>query len=248
VKPISIAALVVVPFVLFIAAGLVYQSQTGTDIVTGEKTGLAAKEVGQEQFENIYKNEPVQIQKDFDSHRCIGDAICISQLVTEIIDGDTIYTANYKIRLSLVDTPEKNEPGFAEATAFTAKMCPVGSFVTIDQDDVQLYDQYDRLLANIFCNGKSLNSALLYNGHAEISTRYCSISEFSDYPWAQRFGCSIPEPVELSDNCDSSYPDFCIVPYPPDLDCGDIVQKRFTVLSPDPHGFDGDGDGIGCES
>ena len=67
-KPISIAALVVVPFVLFIAAGLVYQSQTGTDIVTGEKTGLAAKEVGQEQFENIYKNEPVQTQKDFDSH------------------------------------------------------------------------------------------------------------------------------------------------------------------------------------
>ena len=73
-KPISIAALVVVPFVLFIAAGLVYQSQTGADIVTGEKTGLAAKEVGQEQFENIYKNEPVQSKQDFDSHRCIGVA------------------------------------------------------------------------------------------------------------------------------------------------------------------------------
>jgi endonuclease YncB( thermonuclease family) len=197
VKPISIAALVVVPFVLFIAAGLVYQSQTGTDIVTGEKTGLAAKEVGQEQFENIYKNEPVQSKQDFDSHRCIGEAKCISQLITEIIDGDTIYTADYKIRLALVDTPEINEPGFSEAIAFTAQMCPVGSFVTIDQDDMQLYDQYDRLLANVFCNGKSLNSALLNNGHAEISTRYCNISEFSDYPWAQKFGCTTPEPEEI---------------------------------------------------
>ena len=196
-KPISIAALVVVPFVLFIAAGLVYQSQTGTDIVTGEKTGLAAKEVGQEQFENIYKNEPVQSKQDFDSHRCIGEAKCISQLITEIIDGDTIYTADYKIRLALVDTPEINEPGFSEAIAFTAQMCPVGSFVTIDQDDMQLYDQYDRLLANVFCNGKSLNSALLNNGHAEISTRYCNISEFSNYPWAQKFGCTTPEPEEI---------------------------------------------------
>ena len=193
-KPLSIAAIVVVPFVLFIAAGLVYQSQTGADIVTGEKTGLAAREVGQEQIENIYKNEPVQSNEEFDSHKCSGDAKCVSQLITEIIDGDTIYTENYKIRLSLVDTPEIGEVGYSEATAFTAKMCPVGSHITIDQDDLQLYDQYDRLLANVFCNGKSLNTALLNNGHAEISTRYCSISEFSDYPWAQKFGCAISEP------------------------------------------------------
>ncbi len=245
-KPISIAALVVVPFVLFIAAGLVYQSQTGADLVTGEKTGLAAKEVGQEQFKSIYKNEPVQSLKDFDSHRCIGEAKCVSELVTKVIDGDTIYTSNYKIRLSLVDTPERDELGYSKATSFTAKMCPVGSFITIDQDDIQLYDQYDRLLANVFCNGKSLNSALLYNGHAEISTRYCSISEFVDYPWAQKFGCVIPESIES--DCDVSYPDFCIPVNSSDLDCGDIVQKKFTVLQPDPHKFDGDKDGIGCES
>lgn len=48
-------------------------------------------------------------------------------------------------------------------------------------------------------------------------------------------------------DCDPSYPDFCIPPPPPDLDCRDIPQKNFTVLPPDPHRFDGDGDGIGCE-
>jgi micrococcal nuclease len=49
-------------------------------------------------------------------------------------------------------------------------------------------------------------------------------------------------------NCDPSYPDVCIPPPPPDLDCGDITARRFTVLPPDPHHFDGDHDGIGCES
>ena len=59
-----------------------------------------------------------------------------------------------------------------------------------------------------------------------------------------------PPPTESTAqvDCDPSYPDFCIPPPPPDLDCGDIPQKRFTVLQPDPHRFDGDKDGIGCES
>jgi hypothetical protein len=48
--------------------------------------------------------------------------------------------------------------------------------------------------------------------------------------------------------CDSSYPDTCIPSPPPNLNCGDISDKRFEVLSPDPHGFDRDEDGIGCES
>ena len=49
-------------------------------------------------------------------------------------------------------------------------------------------------------------------------------------------------------NCYSSYPDFCIPPPPPDLNCGDIGYQNFTVLPPDPHGFDGTNDGVGCES
>jgi hypothetical protein len=50
------------------------------------------------------------------------------------------------------------------------------------------------------------------------------------------------------DNCDSSYPDFCIPPPPPNLNCPDVSQKRFTVTGSDSHGFDRDHDGIGCES
>jgi hypothetical protein len=48
--------------------------------------------------------------------------------------------------------------------------------------------------------------------------------------------------------CDPSYPDVCIPPAPPDLDCGEIPHRRFRVVGADPHGFDADRDGIGCES
>lgn len=47
--------------------------------------------------------------------------------------------------------------------------------------------------------------------------------------------------------CDPAYPDVCIASSPPDLDCPQIPYVNFRVLGPDPHGFDGDGDGIGCE-
>ena len=49
-----------------------------------------------------------------------------------------------------------------------------------------------------------------------------------------------------SGNCDPAYPTVCIPPPPPDLDCSDIPYRNFTVLPPDPHHFDGNGDGIGC--
>ena len=59
-------------------------------------------------------------------------------------------------------------------------------------------------------------------------------------------------PVAPPSNCDPSYPGICIAIGSADLDCGEIQWRRFqvdwNVPNPDPHGFDGDRDGIGCES
>lgn len=71
-------------------------------------------------------------------------------------------------------------------------------------------------------------------------------------PWDFRQGgCSTsvqPQPQQQGKNkCDASYPDVCIPPPPPDLDCRDITYRRFRVIGNDPHGFDGDKNGIGCE-
>jgi hypothetical protein len=52
----------------------------------------------------------------------------------------------------------------------------------------------------------------------------------------------------VQSECDASYPDVCIPSPPPELNCDDVDFRNFRVLSPDPHGFDGDNDGIGCES
>ncbi len=57
-----------------------------------------------------------------------------------------------------------------------------------------------------------------------------------------------PIPTPTKGNCDSHYPTVCIPPPPPDLDCSDIPYRNFTVLQPDPHNFDRNNDGIGCES
>ena len=66
-------------------------------------------------------------------------------------------------------------------------------------------------------------------------------------------GCEVGSPdssntVDTAPSCDPSYPDVCIPPYPPDLDCGEIGYSNFRVVGSDPHGFDRDGNGIGCES
>lgn len=63
-------------------------------------------------------------------------------------------------------------------------------------------------------------------------------------PAPQRAAPPAPAPRQ---GCHPSYPDVCIPPPPPDLDCGDVAARRFRVLPPDPHRFDGDHDGIGCE-
>jgi hypothetical protein len=49
-------------------------------------------------------------------------------------------------------------------------------------------------------------------------------------------------------NCDPSYPTICIPPPPPDLDCSQIPHRNFKVQGSDPHHFDANRNGIGCES
>jgi len=48
--------------------------------------------------------------------------------------------------------------------------------------------------------------------------------------------------------CDPAYPTVCVQSPPPALTCSDIPFRRFTVIKhPDPHRFDPDGNGVGCE-
>ncbi len=170
--------------------------------------------------------------------------LCVERDVTRVIDGDTIdVEGGLRIRLVLVDAPELSESGGPEARDYLTDLC-LGSLALIDEDDFQIGDDpYGRVLAVVYCNGTNANAAMLSSGHADTYYQFCSESEFGSKSWT---GCSSPPPPE--DDCDPAYPDVCIPSPPPDLDCADITYRNFVVLPPDPHNFDGDGDGIGCES
>jgi hypothetical protein len=67
-------------------------------------------------------------------------------------------------------------------------------------------------------------------------------------PTAVPTPASQPAVRQPQTNCDPSYPTLCIPAGSSDLDCGDIGARRFPVVGSDPHRFDGDHDGVGCES
>ncbi|MHA1280067.1 MAG: hypothetical protein ACTSQ8_22975 [Candidatus Helarchaeota archaeon] len=71
-----------------------------------------------------------------------------------------------------------------------------------------------------------------------------------DVWWDEDWPYRVPLTIEGGGNGGSfchCYPYVCIPYPPPDLDCADVPYSNFAVIGCDPHRFDGDDDGIGCE-
>jgi len=195
------------------------------------------------------QEKPVEVSEF--QQECGGDARCITGKVTGVVDGDTIKVNDQSIRFTLASAPELDQPFGIEARQFIDKICPIGSLVLVDEDDGQVDGSFGRVIAVIYCNDRNLNSELLDANLGYLSTEFCPKSEFSGTTWAQKHGCSVTESSQdtpiTTENCDQSYPDVCIPSPPPDLNCADITYRNFKVIAPDPHNFDGDKNGIGCE-
>lgn len=163
-----------------------------------------------------------------------------------------------------------------EATEALAGLVPVGSTVRLVAD-VEPRDRYDRTLAYVYrLDGEHVNLALARDGYALPLTVPPNVAHSDAFVaaaaeareagrglWSACGGEALPPTSTTAGpapgpttgptagtgaGCEPAYPDVCIPPAPPDLDCGDIPHRRFRVLPPDPHRFDGGGDGIGCES
>jgi micrococcal nuclease len=192
------------------------------------------------------------------------------------VDGDTIEVSIdgrlFTVRYIGVDTPETVRPGTPvewmgpEASAANRRL--VESARVVLEKDVSETDRYGRLLRYVWLrpaegNWRMVNLVLVHQGFARVST-YPPDVKYIDALFlpAQRraraagrglWGDPPPPPVQSNPprsggNCDPSYPGMCIPPYPPDLDCAEVDFTSFAVVPPDPHGFDGDADGVGCES
>lgn len=103
------------------------------------------------------------------------------------------------------------------------------------------------------CTGKLLTCQDFKNKKAaQECFNYCKKQGFGDVfkldPDKNGKVCEKVKKSKKAGGCHPSYPTVCIPPKPPDLDCKDIPYRNFKVIRPDPHKFDGDGDGIGCET
>jgi micrococcal nuclease len=163
-----------------------------------------------------------------------------------------------------------------EAAAANAALV-AGQTVVLERD-VSDSDQYGRLLRHVWLELGSgwllVNLELVRLGYAAVSTYPPDVKYNEQLLAAQQeaiaagaglwgpAACSSAPPAPAADGgppaaeapppagqgCDPSYPDVCIPRAPPDLDCGDVPARWFTVLPSDPHRFDGNGDGVGCDS
>ena len=109
--------------------------------------------------------------------RCITLALALSQLginqrgtctITRVSDGDSVVCRPYgRIRLLLIDAPEmKDRELGGKARAELLAMIPVGTKV-IAETDVQVTDQYGRLLAYLFLpGGRMVNERMAETGYA----------------------------------------------------------------------------------
>ena len=194
--------------------------------------------------------------------------------VTGHVDGDTLRVDGRKVRLIGIDAPETRHPRLGaqcygqQASARLASLLPLATRVRLVYDADHL-DRYGRTLAYLYRVPDALfvNAELVRGGHATILTVPPNVArtgllidlqrEARDARRGLWSACPEPPPETTVDgppaggptaDCDPSYPDVCIPPPPPDLDCADIPYRRFRVVGADPHRFDADHDGIGCES
>ena len=107
--------------------------------------------------------------------------------VTYVVDGDTLDINDIRIRLSLVDAPERDQDGYQEAKNFVKDLC-LQKEGQVDIDDGQRWgDRYGREVGVVYCNGINLNAALMENNLERVYTEYCDISEFSNENWAKPY-------------------------------------------------------------
>jgi micrococcal nuclease len=192
--------------------------------------------------------------------------------VVRITDGDTIVVTidgvEHKVRYIGVDSPEPGAYG-GNLSSYINSQLVLGKTVTLVKD-VSETDKYDRLLRYVFVGDTFVNYEMVRSGYATAGSwppdTSCDSAFLTAFATAKsnKVGLWKPTatpvpyvpPVPLiiqpskapGGNCDPAYPTVCIPSPPPDLDCGQIPFRRFQVLPPDPHNFDGDHDGIGCES
>ena len=91
-----------------------------------------------------------------------GDAIDV-----ESLDGGTV-----RVRLLCIDTPERGQPGFKEATWFLRELVE-GREVRLEMDpEHDDRDRFGRLLRHVWIDGRNVQVLIIEAGHSKYETRW----------------------------------------------------------------------------
>lgn len=127
----------------------------------------------------------------------LPDAPSDTAVVTEVVDGDTINVLldgrSYRIRYIGIDTPERDEACFDDATQANATYV-AGQTVRLVQD-VSDTDQFGRLLRYVYVGDVLVNAELVAGGWAESKryrpddTLFSYLEELEETAAAEQLGC-----------------------------------------------------------
>jgi micrococcal nuclease len=190
--------------------------------------------------------------------------------VVDVADGDTVTVRlaggrTERVRLLGIDAPELDPPEcYGREAGARARQLALGRRVRLIGDATQdTRDRYRRLLAYVVvaAGAEDVGRRLVAEGYAKAYVYRSPFARVRSYRLAETsarrsrrglWGNCGPSDPRPGGSCAASYPTVCVPPPPPDLDCADVDHRRFRVRhdvpDPDPHRFDGDADGVGCES
>ena len=95
-----------------------------------------------------------------------------------VVDGDTVHATKegklYKIRLTEIDAPERDQPYGAESTKLLKQLLEDGYFDV----DISGIDIYERHLGRLYDNGVDINREMVEQGLAWVYDKYVTDKSF----------------------------------------------------------------------
>lgn len=178
--------------------------------------------------------------------------IKVEYLVTNVVDGDTIDLnidgKTVRARLIGMNTPERSEFYFDEATD-RAKELLENQYITIEKDSSQSeYDKYERLLIYvILSDGKNFAEKMIKEGYAKeytYNTAYKYQSEFKEAEneaKSDKLGIWFDYKEESTEDCSCGEKTYC-------TQMNSCEEAKFYLNTCGLERLDADGDGTPCES
>jgi endonuclease YncB( thermonuclease family) len=193
----------------------------------------------------------------------VAPVVQTAAVVTAWIDGDTVDTDAGRVRVVGIDTPERGQCGYAEATKHAVTLAPVGTTVYLTVAKGEDKDKYGRLLRYVNVDTTDVGYEQISDGFA--IARYDSRDGYGEHPReatyiaadaasAAAVTCT-PTPKATPTKKATPAPTKAAAPAPAAepfyANCSEVRAAGAAPIFPGDPGwrekFDRDKDGVGCE-